>query len=81
MKYFAYDSNLKLADLSEWCKRKTVPIPKLTNSNPLKLENYKLGFTRKSVNRKGGVADIVSSPGDFCWGVVFDIEEKDLFVL
>lgn len=81
MKYFAYGSNLKLEDLNDWCRRKNVPNPKLTNPQPFKLENYKLGFTRKSINRKGGVADIIFSTGDFCWGVNFDVDKQDLSIL
>lgn len=81
MKYFAYGSNLNEDDLIKQCKKKGLDIPKLSNPKPFRLEGYKLGFTRKSKDRKGGVADLISSPGDFCWGVVFDIAQQDLDIL
>lgn len=81
MKYFAYGSNLDHNDLIDWCKERHLSVPKLTNPKLFRLENYKLGFTRKSVNRNGGVADIIYSQGDFCCGVVFDVTKEDLDVL
>lgn len=81
MKHFAYGSNLNKIDLAKQCKKKRLDIPKLLNPEPFCLENYKLGFTRKSVDRKGGVADIIFSTGDFCYGVVFDVIESDLDIL
>lgn len=81
MKYFAYGSNLNEGDLIKQCKKKDLDIPKLSHPKPFRLEGYKLGFTRKSTDRKGGVADIIYSPGDFCWGVVFYIAQKDLDIL
>ena len=68
-------------DLIKQCKKKRLDIPKLVNPKPFRLENYKLGFTRHSKDRKGGVADIISSPRDFCWGVVFDVTQSDLDIL
>lgn len=81
MKYFAYGSNLNADDLSAWCTKNHKPTLKLSNPVPFRLDNYKLGFTRKSLSRQGGVADIIHSPGDYCWGVVFDVEKDDLIVL
>ena len=81
MKYFAYGSNLKHEDLIKWCKERNLSVPRLLNPKPFRLENYKLGFTRMSINRKGGVADVIFSPNDFCWGVVFDVAKEDLDVL
>ncbi len=81
MKYFAYGSNLNKEDLVKQCKKKRLDVPKLVNPKPFCLENYKLGFTRKSDDRKGGVADIIFSPGDFCCGVVFDVTQTDLDIL
>lgn len=81
MKYFAYGSNLNEGDLIKQCKKKDLDMPKLLNPQPFRLKDYKLGFTRKSKDRKGGVADIISSLGDFCWGVAFDVTQADLDIL
>lgn len=81
MKYFAYGSNLDEDDMIKWCKENGFDMPKLLNPVPFRLENYKLDFTRKSINRKGGVADIIFSPGDFCYGVVFDVTQRDLDII
>jgi len=81
MKYFAYGSNLNRKDLIDWCKEKDFSVPRLENPRPFCLKDYRLGFTRKSKRRKGGVADIICEPGDCCWGVVFDVTDGDLDVL
>jgi hypothetical protein len=65
----------------DWCKKRNEKAPNLSNPRPFRLENYKLGFTRHSDDRNGGVADIISSHGDFCWGVVFDVTQTDLDIL
>ncbi len=81
MKYFAYGSNLSDRDLKEWCAKYNKKIPELLNPRIVKLEGYKIGFTRKSIRRGGGVIDIIWSPGDFCYGVVFDVSEADFEIL
>jgi gamma-glutamylcyclotransferase len=81
MKYFAYGSNLNLADLKKWCDKRNENMPKLKNPKITKLENFELGFTRNSFGRKGGVADIIFSKGNFCYGVVFDVAEHDFKIL
>jgi len=72
---------MNLDDLVKQCKEKKIRIPNLSNPRSFRLEGYKLGFTRYSENRGGGVADIISKPGDFCWGVVFDVGQSDLYIL
>ena len=81
MKYFAYGSNLNEDDLIQWCRKNGFDMPKLLNPKPFRLENYKIGFTRYSKSRKGGVADLISNQGDFCWGVVFDVTQSDIDIL
>lgn len=81
MKYFAYGSNLHKGDLVKWCNNNGQKIPNMLNPQVVRLENYTIGFTRKSISRGGGVADIIRSPGDFCYGVVFDVTEADLKIL
>ena len=81
MRYFAYGSNLDQEDLKKWCKMKKLNTLKLKNPQCHCLKDYKLGFTRCSESRKCGVADIINSPGDFCWGVIFDISDDDWKVL
>jgi len=43
-----------------------------------KLFNYSLGFTWWSTNRDCGVADAVKNSGSEIWGVVYEIDEKDI---
>ncbi len=68
-------------DLVQWCNAREYKIPELLNPHILRLENYVIDFTRKSVSRDGGVADIIHSDGDFCYGVVFDVTEKELEII
>jgi hypothetical protein len=42
------------------------------------LPEYKLAFTRKSINRGCGVADVVSEPGQKVWGVLYQLNQLDV---
>ena len=42
------------------------------------LEDHVVAFTRKSKNRGCGVADIVPDEGHDVWGVVYQIDERDV---
>lgn len=81
MKYFAYGSNLNQKDLVKWCKKNKQPEPKLSDPRTFCLEGYKIEFTRYSEGRKGGVADIIKSDGEFCWGIIFDVVQEDLNII
>ncbi len=81
MKYFAFGSNLNAEDLKKWCIDNGAKIPNLLNPQIKRLENYKIGFTRKSKKRGGGVADIIESKEDYCYGIVFDVTEDDLNII
>jgi len=70
MLYFAYGSNLN------WEKTKGI-IPSSIFYGKAKLENYRLDFTRESINWGCGVADIVEDNKDV-WGVIYQFDEKDL---
>lgn len=62
--YFAFGSCMDLKDL-----RRTVPQAEFVGVG--RIDNYKLAFTRYSIGRKGGVADIVKSRGDYVEGIMF----------
>ncbi|QFG05325.1 gamma-glutamyl cyclotransferase [Bacillus phage 055SW001] len=65
--YFAYGSCMDIEDL-----RRTTPAEVVTRGV---LNDYRLAFTRYSRGRKGGVADIVHSVGDYVEGVVFRVQD------
>lgn len=73
MLYFAYGSNLDWKQIKDRC-------PATSFFCIAKLHKYRLDFTRysDSVNRKCGVADIVSDLQSEVWGVVYRIDELDL---
>lgn len=70
-KYFAYGSNMSSTQLKERC-------PSVRFECAAELRGFRLGFTRFSEKRNGGVADIVAAVGETVWGAVFDLEEADL---
>jgi gamma-glutamylcyclotransferase len=71
--YFAYGSNMSLNRISERINEvKTVNIGFLLD--------YKLLCNKKSIDGTGK-ANIVYSPGDIVWGVVYKIYEDDMDVL
>lgn len=63
--YFAYGSCMNLKDLQRTTAAKFV--------SSATLYDYRLAFTRYSAGRKGGVADVVRSSGDFVEGVLFEV--------
>lgn len=71
MRYFAYGSNMSSEELRAHC-------PNAAFVSIAQLADYRLDFTRYAERRKGGVADVVPSPGDDVWGVLYDIPERDL---
>jgi hypothetical protein len=42
------------------------------------LRDHRLAFTRKSINRGCGVADVIAKDGARVWGVVFEIADFDV---
>lgn len=66
MKYFAYGMNTNLGEMSRRC-------PTATCTGPAWIDDYKFVFRTH--------ADIVESPGDICYGVLWDIKKADLRAL
>jgi gamma-glutamylcyclotransferase (GGCT)/AIG2-like uncharacterized protein YtfP len=71
MFYFAYGSNLDWEQMKE-------RVPSVSFYGRAKLENHRLDFTRKSINRNCGVADIVEDNDHEVWGAIFRFDEQDL---
>ena len=71
MLYFAYGSNL------DWVQMKT-RCPSATFVNCAKLKDHRLAFTRKSTRRGCGSADAIAKQGRDIWGVVYEIDERDV---
>jgi hypothetical protein len=42
------------------------------------LKDHSLAFTRFSTSRKCGVADVIHQPGHELWGIVYQLDGKDL---
>jgi gamma-glutamylcyclotransferase len=76
--YFAYGSNLNWNQMKERC-------PQSRFIAIAYYPNHILSFTRQSVSERWGkgswVADMVFSPGDRVWGVVYELSEPDLINL
>lgn len=74
MLYFAYGSNMDWAQMKTRC-------PSVTFVGVARLADHRLAFTRKSVNRGCGVADVVHETGRSVWGAVFQPSELDVGAL
>lgn len=73
---FAYGSNLDKAQMNQRC-------PDLTKAPTIEpvigtLEGYRLGFTRYSQRRRGGVADVLEDATSEVWGLIYQITTSDL---
>lgn len=64
--YFAYGSCMSPKDLARTVKGKFI--------GSAILYDYRLGFPRYSHGRKGGVADIIPSGGDYVEGIVWEVK-------
>ena len=64
--YFAYGSNMGPSVFRERC-------PRAAQVGVARVGDHRLGFTRFSKNRGGGVADLVVAPGSLVWGAIFDL--------
>ena len=71
MLYFAYGSNMNWNQMRERC-------PSSRFVGIAVLRDHKLAFTRKSVDRGCGVADVVEEDGAHVWGVVYEIADLDV---
>jgi len=71
VKYFAYGSNMSPTVMTRVC-----PTHKVLGA--AKLIDQRLAFTRRSVKSGSGVADIVPAPSMAVWGVVYEVDEKEI---
>jgi hypothetical protein len=46
-----------------------------------KVRDHRLAFSRRSVSRRGGAADIVAEDDMVTWGVLYEISDEDMSVL
>lgn len=72
--YFAYGSNMNQEQMLKRCHDS-----KLVGRAVL--ENYKIAFTIRSSIRNCGCADVVKSEGYEVWGILYEINNKDLSLL
>lgn len=72
--YFAYGSNLGQSVLRERC-------PRARQVGVARVDDHRIGFTRRSARRGGGVADVVSAAGIVVWGALFELCDDDVAVL
>jgi len=81
--YFAYGSNMDEDDFRQWCngnnkQNRKYPMVNFRNGRPAKLNGYKLTFNYYSCSRKGGAANMMESQKDCVYGLLMDMEDKDL---
>ena len=65
--YFAYGSCMHFRDFA----RSGVSFDYLGTAT---LKHYRLAFSKYSRGRRGGVADIVATPGDYVEGILYHVE-------
>lgn len=71
MLVFAYGSNLSWDQMRERC-------PSACFVSVASLRDHRLAFTRKSVTRNCGVADVIAESGAEVWGVVYEVSDLDI---
>lgn len=68
---FAYGSNMDWDQMRERC-------PSARFVGVAKLPGHRLAFSRRSKKRNCGVADVVANQGSDVWGVVYEIDDRDI---
>jgi gamma-glutamylcyclotransferase len=71
MLYFAYGSNMDAEQMKERC-------PSAKFVCRAKLPSHRLAFTRMSIIRRCGVADILRDETKEVWGIVYELVESEL---
>jgi gamma-glutamylcyclotransferase (GGCT)/AIG2-like uncharacterized protein YtfP len=71
MLYFAYGSNMDAEQMKGRC-------PSAKFVCRAKLPSHRLAFTRMSIIRRCGVADILRDETNDVWGVVYELVESEL---
>jgi hypothetical protein len=69
--YFAYGSNMDWTQMRNRCSSARFICLAL-------LKDHCLAFTRRSVSRDCGVADVLPARGQNVWGIVYQISKEDL---
>jgi gamma-glutamylcyclotransferase (GGCT)/AIG2-like uncharacterized protein YtfP len=69
--HFAYGSNMDWAQMTTRC-------PSAAFSCRAKLPAHRLAFTRRSINRGCGVADILRDEAKDVWGIVYEIPKTEM---
>lgn len=71
MLQFAYGSNMDWPQMKDRC-------PTARFVGIAALRDHRLAFTRRSVQRRCGVADAIPEQGKDVWGVVYEIDDVDV---
>lgn len=71
--YFAYGSNLNLADWHQWCDERGFSRELLKPVSTAVLPDYELSFSHYSTTRGGGALNVVESLGKGVDGVMFEV--------
>ena len=71
--YFAYGSNLNIADFEHWCIARGYPAQLLKFVGRASLRDFELAFSYRSSSRRGGVLDIRERRGSVVLGVIFEV--------
>ncbi len=79
--YFAYGSNLEIADWRAYCLRNGLFADGLTPLRPAVAPDHSLAFTRYSQKRGGGVLDILPRRGAAVSGMLYSVCEQTLAAL
>jgi len=75
--YFAYGSNLNLADWHGWCEERGYPRDLLKPVQTAVLPDHELSFSHYSTTRRGGALNVVEAIGKGIEGVVFEVTDPD----
>jgi gamma-glutamylcyclotransferase len=68
---FAYGSNMAEEEIAAFC-------PEHRCVGPARLAGFRVELRRRSIRWGGGAVDVVESPGEEVWGVLYELPDRAL---
>jgi len=72
--YFAYGTDMDEERMKKCC-------PDSVNKNIGFIPDHRIDFTLMSKKNEGGIIDVIESPGDVVWGVIYSVTMSDIRML
>lgn len=81
IRYFAYGSDLHRDSIADWCRHADRPLPRREELRPAVLTHHRICFPVHEPFWRGGIADVVPTPGKSVSGALMEMSSHGLETL